>query len=54
MVPIALTAGMVGSLVDSLLGATLQSKGKITNDEVNYISIYIGVVMAWLLGSLLM
>ena len=50
---IPLVVGFVGCQLDSILGATLQTRGRITNDEVNYISIYAGVVMAWVLGSLL-
>jgi uncharacterized protein (TIGR00297 family) len=51
---IPLVVGFFGCQVDSILGATLQSRGKITNDEVNYISIYVGVVLAWLAGSILL
>jgi uncharacterized protein (TIGR00297 family) len=51
---VPLLVGFLGCQIDSILGATLQARGKITNDEVNYISIYTGVVAAWLLGVLLL
>jgi uncharacterized protein (TIGR00297 family) len=51
MLIIPLVVGFLGCQLDSLLGATLQSRGRITNDEVNYISIYMGVVLAWVAGS---
>ncbi len=44
MVPVLL--GMLGSYIDSLLGATLQLRGMINNDEVNIISVTIGLLIA--------
>lgn len=40
-----LLAGTVGNLVDSLLGATLERKGIIRNDAVNFINTLIGALM---------
>jgi uncharacterized protein (TIGR00297 family) len=38
--------GFVGCQVDSILGATAQTRGWIDNDEVNYISVCIGLLIA--------
>jgi len=42
--------GVAGCHLDSLLGATVQKAGKLSNDDVNFVSIYIGVVIAWLIS----
>ncbi len=44
-------AGFIGCQVDSLLGATLEVRGRLTKEEVNFLGILAGsvVVMGWLL-----
>jgi len=49
-IAIPLVAGFTGCIIDSLLGATAQKRGMITNDDVNYFSIYFGIVLAYLLS----
>jgi uncharacterized protein (TIGR00297 family) len=44
LVPIVI--GFIGCQIDSILGATAQTRGYIDNDEVNYISICIGLLIA--------
>lgn len=43
---IPIIVGFIGCQIDSLLGATLQNKGKIDNDEVNFIAVTLGIVIA--------
>jgi uncharacterized protein (TIGR00297 family) len=49
----AAVAGFLGCQVDSLLGATLEVRGKLTKEEVNFLGILTGpvVVAAWLAFS---
>jgi uncharacterized protein (TIGR00297 family) len=41
--------GFIGCQIDSILGATLQQTNRLTNDDVNFFSIYIGVIITWAL-----
>jgi uncharacterized protein (TIGR00297 family) len=43
----ALTGGVVGLLFDSLLGATVERRGWIGNDWVNFLSTLVGGLVAW-------
>jgi uncharacterized membrane protein len=43
----ALTGGVVGLLFDSLLGATVERRGWIGNDWVNFLSTLVGGLIAW-------
>lgn len=45
-------AGTIGNLSDSVLGATLERKGMIKNDVVNFINTVIAALVALLLSSL--
>lgn len=48
LVPMAI--GFFGCQVDSLLGATLQQRWKLLdNNGVNFVSIYVGILTAWLI-----
>lgn len=42
-------AGFVGNIADSILGATFEEKGKMSNNVVNFINTVVAVVVAWLL-----
>lgn len=42
-------AGLIGSLVDSLLGATLERKGLLNNTSVNFLASGAGALVAYLL-----
>lgn len=44
-------AGTVGNFADSLLGATAERRGYISNDAVNFTNTVIGALVAWLLFS---
>jgi uncharacterized protein (TIGR00297 family) len=44
LIPIII--GFVGCQIDSLIGATAQSKGWVDNDEVNYLSVCAGLLIA--------
>lgn len=44
LIPIII--GFVGCQIDSLLGASMQNKGWIDNDEVNFLAITLGIVIA--------
>ncbi len=46
LIPVIAFLGFVGCQIDSLLGATLQSKGYLSNDSVNLITILIGAFLA--------
>jgi uncharacterized membrane protein len=39
--------GVVGLLFDSLLGATVERRGWVGNDWVNFLSTVVGGVVAW-------
>lgn len=41
-------AGTVGNFFDSLLGATLERKGVLKNDSVNFLNTVVAAVVAWL------
>jgi uncharacterized protein (TIGR00297 family) len=48
---IPMVAGFTGMLADSVLGATLQRRGWISNQEVNFVSTLAAAVLAWFLVS---
>jgi uncharacterized protein (TIGR00297 family) len=50
---VALVAGVVGMLADSLAGATLQRRGLLDNDAVNVVATATGAALA-LLGSVIL
>ncbi len=43
---VVLFGGLIGNYVDSLLGATLQRKGLMTNDSVNFANTLVGAITA--------
>jgi uncharacterized protein (TIGR00297 family) len=45
-IPVLAILGFIGCQIDSLLGATLQSKGYLSNDSVNLVTILIGSFLA--------
>jgi uncharacterized protein (TIGR00297 family) len=53
LVAIPLIVGFVGCQIDSVLGATLEQKGWITNEGVNLASTSLGGLMAWMMIPLL-
>lgn len=46
-----IVAGTIGNLVDSFLGATLERKGIIKNDTVNFLNTLSGALVAMVLGG---
>jgi uncharacterized protein (TIGR00297 family) len=44
-------AAMLGTLVDSLLGATLEQKGVLGNNGVNFLSTVVAATLAWLVAN---
>ncbi len=50
---IIVMAGFFGTAFDSVLGATLQKKGLLTNTQVNFVASIFGAAVAMLLGSVL-
>lgn len=50
---IILISGFVGSVVDSLLGATLERKGSLNNMQVNFFACTAGAFIAYAAGELL-
>lgn len=53
LVVIPLIVGFVGCQIDSVLGATLEQKGWITNEGVNLASTSLGGLIAWMMIPLL-
>jgi uncharacterized protein (TIGR00297 family) len=49
LVIIPLIMGFVGCQIDSVLGATLENKGWLTNDGVNLVSTSLGGLIAWMM-----
>jgi len=49
-VAIVICAGFLGTLVDSLLGALMERRGRLNNDMVNLCSTALTVGIAWALG----
>jgi uncharacterized protein (TIGR00297 family) len=47
-----ITAGFIGNIIDSVLGATLERKGSIGNNLVNFSNTAVGAIMCLLLFSL--
>lgn len=45
-----LVAGIIGNLLDSVYGATLQRKGLLTNDSVNFMATFSGALIGGLLA----
>jgi uncharacterized protein (TIGR00297 family) len=41
--------GFLGCQIDSILGATLQRQRLITNDEVNFLSIVLSILVVWII-----
>ncbi len=52
-VPVVAFSGFAGNLVDSLLGATLERRGILENDSVNFLATVAGALCAFVLWSLL-
>jgi uncharacterized protein (TIGR00297 family) len=46
---IIVIAGIIGNLADSLLGAALERKGLIGNNQVNFLNTLTGALVCWLL-----
>lgn len=53
LIVIPLIVGFVGCQVDSVLGATLENKGWLTNDGVNLAATSIGGILAWMMIPLI-
>ncbi|MCH5597102.1 DUF92 domain-containing protein [Niabella ginsengisoli] len=49
-VVIILIAGTAGNIADSVLGSTLESKGVLSNNAVNFLNTVVAAVIAWLLA----
>ncbi len=47
-----IVAGFLGTLIDSLLGALFERRGRLNNDMVNLLSTAATAGLAWLLGNL--
>ncbi len=47
--PLCIAAAMFGTLIDSLLGATLERKGFLRNNGVNFLSTACAATLAWLI-----
>ncbi len=52
-VPLIAIAGCLGNVVDSILGATLQQQGILTNDKVNFLSTWVAACIVLLLTYLI-
>ena len=50
-VPRCTAAAILGTLVDSLLGATVERKGALGNNGVNFLSTLAAATLAWLIAS---
>jgi uncharacterized membrane protein len=48
---IVVLSGFLGTVVDSLLGATLERRGWLTNDLVNLLSTGAAAAMAWMIAA---
>jgi uncharacterized protein (TIGR00297 family) len=53
LVVIPLIIGFVGCQIDSVLGATLEQKGWLTNDGVNLSATSMGGILAWMMVSMI-
>lgn len=49
---VVVAAGTVGNLSDSLLGATLERKGILSNNWVNFLNTLVAALTAWVLSGL--
>jgi len=43
---ITIAGGFLGTNIDSLLGATLQSRGLLTNSGVNFVATFAGAIIS--------
>ena len=50
--PLVITAGVLATMIDSVLGATLEQRGVIGNNGVNFVSTIAAGMLALLLGML--
>jgi uncharacterized protein (TIGR00297 family) len=53
MILIPLTVGFIGCQIDSILGATLEPKGLISNNGVNLVATSLGGLIAWMMIPLM-
>lgn len=50
---IIMTAGFIGNLIDSILGATLERKGILNNTQVNFLASSSGAIIAFVLTTII-